>query len=197
MQQLFTLIASLLSFYSFIIFIRIIFSWINMRGNNYGPSQNKIVAFLYKITDPYLNWFRRFKFLQIGFMDFSTILAIVSLYFVANIFTVLGTTGSITITIIAIILLNAVKSLISSILTIFTIIIIIRIVFIQLNKYSNIFYNLDGYIEPWVRRFSNIFTKKFTSYKVNLIILTLSMIATQFAVSFILNSVIRFLAQLQ
>lgn len=197
MAQFFNLTASLLSLYSFIIFIRIIFSWINMRANNYGPTQNRIVDFLYKITDPYLNWFRRFKFLQIGFLDFSVIMAVVTLYFIANIFVVLGATGTITLAIFMGILLGSIRSLVTSILWIFTIILIVRIVFIQLNKYSHFFYNLDGYIEPWVRKFSNIFTKRFTSYKVNLIILVIALIASQILVNIFIRELILFIYKLQ
>lgn len=179
MQQLFKLLSTLLNIYSFIIFIRIILSWFTLRGNSYGFSQTNIIKYIYKITDPYLNWFRRFKFLQIGFLDFSAILAIMVLYFVSNIMHIIGNTGTITLTMIILLLVNSLWSLISSIMFIITIILIVRIVFIQLNKYSQIFYNLDGYIEPAVRKFSNLVTKKFTTYKVNLIMLTIALILAQ------------------
>lgn len=179
MQQLFKLLSTLLNIYSFIIFIRIILSWFTLRGNTYGFSQTSIITYIYKITDPYLNWFRRFKFLQIGFLDFSAILAIMVLYFVSNIMRIIGNTGTITLTMIILLLLSSLWSLASSIMFILTIILIVRIIFIQLNKYSQIFYNLDGYIEPSVRKFSNLITKKFTTYKVNLIILTIALVLAQ------------------
>lgn len=179
MQQFFKLVATLLQLYGFMIFIRIILSWFSLRNNSYGFSQNRIIIFLHKATDPYLNWFRRFKFLQFGFLDFSAIIAIVVLYFVSNIMSILGTYGTITVTAVILLLLSSLWSMVSSILTIITIILIVRIIFIQLNKYSQIFYNLDGYIEPSVRKFSNLITKRFTSYKTNLIILTVSLILAQ------------------
>lgn len=169
------------------IFIRIILSWFSLRGNSYGYSQNKIVHFLHSATDPYLNWFRRFKFLQFGFLDFSAIIAIVVLYFVMGVFSKIAQTGSITLIYIISLIIGSLWSMVSSILLIITIILVVRIVFIQLNKYSQIFYNLDGYIEPSVRKFSNLITKRFTSYKTNLIILTVALVIARFLGKFLIS----------
>jgi YggT family protein len=59
--------------YMFIIFIRIILSWTN-------PNPwNKAVQFIYKLTDPFLNFIRRFIPLQAGMFDFSPIVAVLIL----------------------------------------------------------------------------------------------------------------------
>lgn len=176
MQQFFNILHLLIRVYSFIIFIRIIFSWFNMAGNSYGRGQSQLITYLYKITDPYLNWFKRFNFLRIGIFDFSAMLGIVALYFVGNIFQQLAYRGALSINYLISLILATIWSFASSILVILIIILIVRVVFILLNKYSQIFYSLDGYIEPYVRRFSNIFTKRFTPYKNNLVIVIIALI---------------------
>ncbi|GEM_PF-4643184 len=59
--------------FSIFIFIRIIISWIN------PDPYNKLVLFISEITDPYLNFFRRYTPIQIGFFDLSPIIAIIVL----------------------------------------------------------------------------------------------------------------------
>ncbi len=183
---LFGFISLLLTAYSFIIFIRIIFSWFNLRNNNNGQSQNQIIQILHKITDPYLNWFRRFKFLQIGMIDFSAMLAISVLYFISNIFNQIGISGVISLAFIIKLIISTLWSLISSISMIIIILFIVRIVFLHINKYSQILQTLDGYVEPYARRFSNYFTKRFTSYKVNLLILTGAIFIARFVINYLL-----------
>ena len=61
----------------FLLIIRIILSWFAV--NPY----NEIVQILYRITDPILAPFRRLP-LQIGFIDFSPIIAFMALWFLRN-----------------------------------------------------------------------------------------------------------------
>ena len=186
LQTIFSTISFCLTAYSFIIFIRIMFSWFNLRNNANGVPQNKITTFLYSITDPYLNWFRRFSFLRLGMMDFSAMLAIIVLYFFSNISAQIAATGVITITFLVKLIISTIWSLVSSITFFMLIVIIIRIVFIQINKYSPIFGAMDGYLESICRRFSNIFTKKFTPYKTNLIILAAGIFIARLALKYLI-----------
>lgn len=185
-STIFGLISLILTTYSFIIFIRILFSWFNLRNNRNGAPQNKIIIFLYSITDPYLNWFRRFKFATIGMMDFSAMLGIFVLYFISNISSQIAITGTITIVFLIKLLISSVWSLISSLAFIIIIILIIRIIFIMLNKQSIIFQSMDGFLEPFARKTSNLFTKKFTSYKINLLILAIGIIIARLAVNYLI-----------
>ncbi|MBN2618267.1 MAG: YggT family protein [Spirochaetales bacterium] len=187
LKALFGIIALSLSVYSFIIFVRILFSWFNLKNINNGFTQSKIVSFLYSITDPYLDWFKRFKFSQIGMIDFSPLLGIGVLYFFSNLFAQIATTGVLSISFIIKLVISTVWSLISSVIFIFIILLAIRIIFIQLNKYSQFFYAIDGYLESIARRFSNLFTKKFTSYKINLLILVSGLIICRFGIQFLIN----------
>lgn len=186
LSTIFSVISLCLTTYSFIIFIRILFSWFNLRNNSNGSSQNKIILFLYSITDPYLNWFRRFSFLRLGMMDFSAMLAIGVLYFFSNISSQIANTGIITLSFIIKLLVSTLWSLVSSIATFIIIILVVRVIFIQINKYSQIFNAMDGYLESAARKFSNLFTKKFTAYKTNLLILIAGIFVAKFAIGYLI-----------
>ncbi len=190
-STIFGFISILLTTYSFLIFIRIMFSWFNLRNSGNGVPQNKITNFLYSITDPYLNWFRRFKFLTIGMMDFSAIAGIFVLYFISNITSQIAMTGSITLIFLIKLIILTLWSLVSSLSTIFIIILIIRIVFLQLNKQSVLFQSMDGFLENFVRKFKTYFSKKFTSYKVNLIIFAVSLFVARYALDFVIDFLLK------
>lgn len=57
--------------YSFCIFLRVVFSWIN-------PSPNSLTYFISDITDPYLNLFKKI-IPPLGMIDISPIVALYAL----------------------------------------------------------------------------------------------------------------------
>lgn len=132
------------------------------------------------------DWFKRFKFLQIGVMDFSAMLAISALYFFSNISGQISLSGTLSLAFIVKLILSTVWSLVSSISIFVMILLLVRLVFIMLNKYSAIFHAIDSYTESIVRKFSNIFTKKFTSYKTNLIIMIVGIFVIRLLINYLL-----------
>jgi len=68
------LVRLVFSIYIILLFVRILFAW--LRPNMFNP----IVRFVYKLTDPYLKIFAGIKFLRIGYLDFTPILAFYLLY---------------------------------------------------------------------------------------------------------------------
>ncbi len=62
------------SIYIMLIFIRVIFAW--LKPNMFNP----IVRFVYGLTDPYLRLFARVRFLRVGMLDFTPLLAFYILY---------------------------------------------------------------------------------------------------------------------
>jgi len=185
-STVFGFISFILTTYSFIIFIRILFSWFNLRNNSNGVPQNKITQFLYSITDPYLDWFKRFKFLRIGMIDFSAMLAIGVIYFFSNLTSQIAISGTITLSYLIKLIIGTIWSFASSLALVILIILVIRIIFIALKKQSLIFQAMDGFLEPTSRKFSKIFTKKFTSYQVNLIMLTLVIFIARIVVNYLI-----------
>ncbi|MGL1894631.1 MAG: YggT family protein [Spirochaetaceae bacterium] len=185
-SNIFGFISLVLSAYSFIIFIRIILSWFNLRNNFNGASQNRVILFIYSITDPYLDWFKRFSFLRLGVMDFSAMLAIAVLYFFSNITGQIAMSGVLSLGFIIKLILSTIWSLVSSISIFVMILLAVRLVFMMLNKYSGFFHALDNYTETYARKFSNIFTKKFTSYKTNLIIMIFGIFIIRLLINYLL-----------
>jgi YggT family protein len=104
MSVFFTILGGITSLYMLVIFVRIILTW--FRGNDYG----RFMEILCRITDPYLNWFRRIPGLRIGFLDLSPIAAVAVLSMLNRIFAILSHYGFVTLGIVLAMLLQAVWS---------------------------------------------------------------------------------------
>lgn len=68
------LVRLIFSIYIMLIFVRVIMAW--LRPSMFNP----IVRFIYNATDPYLRLFAGLRFLRIGNIDFTPILAFYLLY---------------------------------------------------------------------------------------------------------------------
>jgi YggT family protein len=110
MRTLFSFLAGAASLYSLVIFVRIALTWFS------GVSYSGPAVFLARITDPYLNWFRRFSFLRIGFLDLSPVAGMGVLSLVSRVFAIFAAYGTIRVGIILIILVQALWSILSFIL---------------------------------------------------------------------------------
>jgi len=115
-------LAFFVNIYMFLIFIRIILTWISWMGNG------RFLEVLSRITDPYLNWFRRFTFLRVGFMDLSPIAALGVLTLVSRIFSTLSHYGTITLGIILAMVIQVLWGAVSFFLGFLIIILILRLV---------------------------------------------------------------------
>ncbi len=74
MIYLANIVRLIFSIYIILIFLRVLFAW--LRPNMFNP----IVRFICSLTDPYLKLFANVRFLRIGGIDFSPILAFYLLY---------------------------------------------------------------------------------------------------------------------
>ena len=128
MHALMTVLGGATSLYMILIFIRIMLTWFS--GVGYG----KPVELLSNITDPYLNWFRRFPILRTAALDLSPIAALAILSVVNNIFMTLARHGSITMGFILGLLLSIVWSAASFILGFFLIILVLRFIAYLTNR---------------------------------------------------------------
>jgi YggT family protein len=111
---------SAVSVYMLVIFIRVMLSWFS--GVNYG----RPAEFLRRITDPYLNWFRRFGFLRMANLDLSPIAALAVLSVANNIFVTLSSYGRITLGFILATLVSALWSAASFVLLFLLIVLVLR-----------------------------------------------------------------------
>jgi len=166
MQILAKTLSAILSVYMVLLIIRVMLTW-------FRTSQtSQIFGYLAAITDPYLNWFRRFSVLRFGMIDFSPIVGFVVLGFVINIFGSIAAYGKITLGIILALLVNGIWSIISFILVLFIILAIIRLISSTIAPngiLASMSTGIDSIIEPvtsWVRK--TIFRNKFTPYTTQL-----------------------------
>lgn len=140
------ILTALLSLYSLLVLFRILLTW--FRGVDLGRAEE----YLARLTDPYINWFRRFSFLKIGQFDFSVIGALIALSILTSITSQLAITASITVGIILAIIVARVASAIGFFLTIFLVIALIRLggELFGANTANRFWIVLDQIIEPLV-----------------------------------------------
>jgi YggT family protein len=142
------LLSIALSIYSFLIFVRIVLTW--FQGAEFG----QITTFLARLTDPYINWFRRFDFLRIGGVDLSVIAALVSLWIVRSVVVNIAYAGTISFGMILAIVVNAVAGALFFFLTLFLILAVVRLLggLFGANTSLRFWIVLDQFIEPLVHR---------------------------------------------
>jgi YggT family protein len=116
------------SLYMILISIRIVLTWFT--GASYGGAYHLLRG----VTDPYLNWFRRFSFLRVANLDLSPIAALAILSVANSIFLTLGRYGRITLGIILSMLCSVIWSAVSFILSFFIIVLVLRLIAYLTNR---------------------------------------------------------------
>jgi len=169
MRMIFGSLAALVGIYSILILIRVIISWFG----NFVSS--KPVELLCSVTDPYLDWWRNKFSIRIGFLDFSAVLAIVSLSIIQNILFSLAYFDRITIGYLLSILLMALWSVLSFIIGFCIIIIVLRLIAYLTNRniYSPFWQIIDSISQPLLYKLNRIFYGKRIGSYLNGIIFSL------------------------
>ena len=155
MSELIRILSFFVSIYMIIIFFRIILNWFT------GIGRSRFQEILERITDPYLNWFRQFSFLRIGYIDISPIAAIGVLSLVNRMLSILALHGRITIGIILALVLQAIWSAISFILGFLIIVLALRLAafIFRLNNYHPFWRIVDTISQPVLYRINRIIFK--------------------------------------
>jgi YggT family protein len=122
MTGLFNVLGTLVTLYSIACFIRVIITWFPQ------VSFSSFARFLYRICDPYLNIFKRMRFLHTSTLDFSPMLALAVLVGISNIFTRMATMQKVSVGYILAIAVQMLWSVCSSIIVFLIFIIIVRLV---------------------------------------------------------------------
>ncbi len=187
------LLATIVSVYMLIIFIRVLLTWFS--GVEYG----KPYRILASLTDPYLNYFRRFSFLRVGTVDFSPIAGLIFLVIVLNILNTLATYGRITIGVVLAIILQAIWAAVSFLMTLFIILILVRFVawMMRANTVHPFIRTVDMLITPylnWVHR--TFFRKRFLTYQTGLAIGGAGLLAVSLLGNYIVGELSFLLQQL-
>jgi YggT family protein len=146
------LLAFLVGLYSLLIIIRIILTWF---GNaDYG----KPMEFLARITDPYLDWWRKKLNLRAGLMDLSPLVAIAVLSIVQTICSTIAKYGKISLGIILAVCVSALWSAVSFILGFCFVVLLLRLIayFLNSNMYSTFWSVIDSISRPLLYRINRI-----------------------------------------
>jgi len=172
MARLLGFLSSLISIYMMIIFFRIMLSWFS------GMRSSGFLDILNKITDPYLNWFRRFPILRVGYLDLSPIVALGVLSLVNRIFSTLARYGTITLGIILALLLQALWGAASFFLGFLIVVLVLRIIahLARVDMYGPFWRIVDTISRPVLYKINRIlFKDRIVNFTVSLIISTLGM----------------------
>ncbi|MDR2051807.1 MAG: YggT family protein [Treponema sp.] len=199
MRTLMNILGGAASLYMVVIFIRIMLTWFS------GVSYGRPVEFLCRITDPYLNWFRRFRVLQVASLDLSPIAALAILSIANNIFATLGRYGTITLGFILAMIVSALWSAVSFILVFFLIVLVLR--FIAYLTRQNVYgsYNtigafwriVDSLSQPVTYRISRIiFRNRIVRYHTGLLSSIAVLAALRIGLGFLVRAGISLLSHL-
>ena len=176
-MRIFGLLSAVVSLYTMMCFVRIILTWI--------PSLNysKFGSFMSTLCDPYMNYFRRFRFLQFRNIDFSPILSIGLLVAVSNIFSSIAMTGRFSIGYLLASVISILWSVVASVAGFLIILLIIRLVALFLNKNGgSLWYSLDNTLNPIVYKIAGVFRGKntFMTQKTAYIITIIALFVARF-----------------
>ena len=190
LKSLFYTCSYLLTAYSIVCLIRVFMTWIPQFEYT-APGR-----FIAGLCDPFLNWFRRFRFTRVGVVDFSPILALGVLTVAASSFSILATTGHITVGIILAGIISMIWSFFSFLLNILIIFLLIRLIYDLVNRYgySQFWTMLDRFLNPSISYVSRILGRgKVIPYRIALILTLAVMVAIRVGFEFLLVFIRSFL----
>lgn len=167
MSVIFSILGSIIGFYSLILLVRIVLSWFS------GMVQGKFIDFLCLITDPYLDWWRRNLNVTVGILDFSALAGFAALSVAQSILINLSRFEKISLgNIIAVVLLSA-WNVVSFIIGFYIIVFILCIFayFSRRNTYGSFWGTINNICQPVVYRINKIFfSKDINNYSKGLIV---------------------------
>ena len=185
LRSLLYTISQIISVYSFLCLVRILMSWVpQIAYSSFGQM-------LASLCDPYLNWFRRFRFTQIGMLDFSPILALGVLSIASDMCSTIIRTGSFSLWHVFIGIIQVVWSFISFVCNLLIIFLLVRLVY-DLSGSSGsspFWYQLDRFLNPCIAKTTTVFpfTQKM-GYRGRLIWTMLLVIAVRIALGLLIGS---------
>jgi YggT family protein len=192
MAGIMNVLGGITSLYMILIFIRIMLTWFT--GASYGRASHLLSS----VTDPYLNWFRRFSFLRVANLDLSPIAALAILSVVNNIFLTLSRYGRITLGIILSMLCSVLWSAVSFILSFFIIVLVLRLIAYLANwdVYHGFWHVIDTVSQPILYRLNRLlFGRRLIRYMTGILtslgILLILRVGLDFLVRLVLDLLVR------
>ena len=180
-SSLFNTLGFAVKIYSYLCIVYIFLSWFGSHSRG---------GFLYEICDPYLSWFRRFRFTQIGMVDFSPILAIGVLSLFSSVLFQIADMRTFSVLGIALNLVGIVWSFFSFLLNFFIIILIIRLVldFSENYRQGNFADMLDRFLSPVFVRVHKLSGGRFMSLRKQIIVCLIVLLLLRFVLGAFIGS---------
>jgi len=168
-----TVVSAVLQVYMLLLVIRIVLTWVSM---DHG---HPVIRILHSITDPYLNWFRRFRFLVWGNIDFSPLAALLVVNFFASLARMIGMYGQITLGIVLSILLQLIWGAVSFFFLLLGVLAVVRFLAIQFRWGGQAVWGyLDALLQPPAYGLGRIIRPKtFLAYTTTLLVLGIANLA--------------------
>lgn len=185
-RSLLITLRQVINIYLFLCFIKILLSWVP------SAAYSSFGRVLSSICDPYLNWFRRFKFTQIGMVDFSPILSLGILSIAAQLISTLVATGSISLWGLAAAMIQLIWSFAGFLLNFLLIFLVIRLIYdiFSSSNGSPFWYNLDRLLNPIISKATGFFPQRNLSYRSRLIITILLILLLRIALGILIGSLL-------
>lgn len=186
LRSLLLTLRQIINVYLFLCFIKILLSWIP------SAAYSSFGRMLSSICDPYLNWFRRFRFTRIGIVDFSPMLSLGILSIAAQLITSLLSTGTISFWALCVSIIRLVWSFISFMLNLLIIFLIVRLVYdiFGSSNTSPFWYNLDRFLSPVIAKVTGFFPRKPLQYRTRLILTIIIILLIRIALGLFFGSLL-------
>ena len=185
-RSLLLTVRQLINAYLFLCFIKILLSWVP------SAAYSSFGRVLSSICDPYLNWFRRFRFTRIGMVDFSPMLSLGVLSIAAQLITSILATGTISLWIVFVSIMQLIWSFIGFMLNLLIIFLIIRLVYdlFGSSNSSPFWYNLDKFLSPVIAKVTGFFPRKPLQYRTRLILTILMVLLLRIVLGLFVGSLL-------
>ena len=186
MRSLLLTVRQLINAYLFLCFIKILLSWVP------SAAYSSFGRVLSSICDPYLNWFKRFKFTRIGMVDFSPILSLGLLSLAAQLITSILSTGTISLWGLCVSIIQLIWSFIGFMLNMLIIFLIVRLVYdiFGSSNSSPFWYNLDRLLNPVIAKTTGLFQQKPLQYRSRLILTIILILLLRIALGILFGSLL-------
>jgi len=168
-----TIASAFLQVYMLLLVIRIVLTWVSM---DHG---HPAIRILHAVCDPYLNWFRRFRFLTLGNVDFSPLAALIVLNFLQILASSVGMEGQLTVGIGLAILLKLVWGAAAFLFLLLGVLAVVRFLAIQFRWGGQALWSyLDSLLQPPAYALGRVFRPgTFLAYTTTLLVLGVTNLA--------------------
>ena len=191
MVNVFSVLASVVSIYTILCLVRVMLTWFP------GAEYSKFGQVLSQMCDPYLNVFRRFRFLRFSSFDFTPAIALCILMALQTLFSSFAIGRGFRLSEILAMLVMLVGNILTSVLGFIAVILLVRLIAYLIvgdgNSSYSIWTVIDRSISPFIFRIAGLFFRNQPVSFVKALVVSLITIAV---FSVLISYVIRVLGTL-